>query len=95
MYNFPGNRPPQSQRLERRGQLPAHLGPEKDQCVIVPVTRVYRCSEFGREEVVIPGQIRCSCGGDHDDNPCAVEAEMNEWAEEIPGWTAQSERGAV
>lgn len=89
-YSFPGTRPPQTQQLEVRGQLPAHLRPEKDQCVIIPVRRVYHCDAKGREEIVIPGEIRCSCGGDHADNPCSVDFELREYPGETPGWTAQN-----
>lgn len=76
--------------LRQGGALPWHLRPEKDQCVIIPVSRIYRSGPDGRVEYVQPGQIRCSCGRDHSvDNPSAQPYRLEELPEATPGWTVQ------
>lgn len=82
--------PTTGEGLKLRGQLPWHLGPQKDQCVIHPVTRVFVCSEESREEYTYPGSISCTCGDGHEENnPLARPYEPNELPEAIPGWTVQ------
>lgn len=76
--------------LELKGQLPWHLGPQKDQCVIRPVTSIFVCTENSREEYQYPGSIQCNCGRDHsEENPLARPYEPNELPEATPGWTVQ------
>lgn len=76
--------------LNLRGQLPWHLGPQKDQCVIHPVTSVFVCTEHGRQEYQQGGAIHCNCEHGHEEeNPLARPYELNELPEATPGWTVQ------